>query len=166
MGIYLIWISPSGAARPAGKPRLEFRNPRLLPFRCNGWITRCGRSGGWAATRSSGGGPISAASRCYRFPSRFCFRTWISPGAYSPATGKWVCRPFTRQKKALDIEPAYVETDIDISDFSLSSPEKQAFQITSLQFALNTANQCLADAGYKIELARSNTGDGFYVWNQ
>lgn len=55
---------------------------------------------------------------------------------------------------------------IDISGFSLSSPEQQAAQLTSLQFALNTANKCLTDAGYRIELARTTTGDGFYVWNR
>jgi class 3 adenylate cyclase len=55
---------------------------------------------------------------------------------------------------------------VDISGFSLSSPEQQAAQLTSLQFALNTANRCLTDAGHEIELARTTTGDGFYVWNR
>lgn len=55
---------------------------------------------------------------------------------------------------------------LDISDFSLFSPEEQAAQLTTLEYSLNIAEQSCRDHGVPVDLARSNAGDGFYVWNR
>lgn len=54
----------------------------------------------------------------------------------------------------------------DIVDFSMHSPFHQVSQLNSLSFSLNAAQQKLADAGIKLELSRSTTGDGFYIWER
>ena len=55
---------------------------------------------------------------------------------------------------------------VDIVSFSLYSPEEQASQLASLEFALNIANETARRRGVSVDLARSSTGDGFYVWNR
>ncbi len=55
---------------------------------------------------------------------------------------------------------------IDIVGFSLYSPEEQASQLAALEFALNIADETARRRGMVVELARSTTGDGFYVWNR
>jgi len=55
---------------------------------------------------------------------------------------------------------------LDISEFSLFSPEEQAAQLTTLEYSLNIAEQRCRDHGVPVDLARSNAGDGFYVWNR
>ncbi len=55
---------------------------------------------------------------------------------------------------------------IDISGFSLISPERQAAQLTTLQFSLNSAAEALHRIGDRIDPVQSSTGDGFYVWNR
>jgi hypothetical protein len=53
---------------------------------------------------------------------------------------------------------------LDIVGFSKYSPEEQASQLATLEFALNVAAEVAQEKGFPIETARSTTGDGFYVW--
>lgn len=55
---------------------------------------------------------------------------------------------------------------LDISGFSLFTPEEQAAQLSMLSYALNSAHQKLSESGLNIDLASSTTGDGFYLWNR
>lgn len=55
---------------------------------------------------------------------------------------------------------------IDIAGFSLIAPEQQAAQLTALEFALNLAEDTAHRLGMPVDLARSTTGDGFYLWNR
>jgi class 3 adenylate cyclase len=55
---------------------------------------------------------------------------------------------------------------IDIAGFSLIAPEQQAAQLTALEFALNLAEDVAYRQGMTMDLARSTTGDGFYLWNR
>ncbi len=55
---------------------------------------------------------------------------------------------------------------LDISGFSLFTPEEQAAQLSMLSYALNSAHQKLSESGLNIDLAASTTGDGFYLWNR
>lgn len=54
---------------------------------------------------------------------------------------------------------------LDIVGFSLVTPEQQASQLATLEFALNIAVEAAREQGFEINTARSTTGDGFYVWN-
>jgi hypothetical protein len=55
---------------------------------------------------------------------------------------------------------------LDISGFSLFTPEEQAAQLSMLSYALNSAHQKLSESGLNIDLASTTTGDGFYLWNR
>lgn len=55
---------------------------------------------------------------------------------------------------------------IDIVGFSRFSPEEQACQLATLEFALNIASEAARERGIELDIARSTTGDGFYVWNR
>jgi hypothetical protein len=55
---------------------------------------------------------------------------------------------------------------IDIVGFSRCSPEQQASQLATLEFALNIAAQAAREQGIDVADSRSTTGDGFYVWNR
>lgn len=55
---------------------------------------------------------------------------------------------------------------LDIAGFSLFSPEEQAAQLTTLDYSLNIAEETCARFGLVTDLARSTTGDGYYVWNR
>ena len=55
---------------------------------------------------------------------------------------------------------------VDISGFSLYSPEEQAAQLSLLSCSLNSAHQRLTACGLDIDLASTTTGDGFYFWNR
>lgn len=55
---------------------------------------------------------------------------------------------------------------IDIVGFSRFSPEEQACQLATLEFALNIAAEAAREQGLELELGKSTTGDGFYVWNR
>jgi hypothetical protein len=54
----------------------------------------------------------------------------------------------------------------DIVGFSLYSPLEQVTQLNSLSFSVNTAYSKLLDQDIEIRFARTNTGDGFYIWNR
>jgi class 3 adenylate cyclase len=55
---------------------------------------------------------------------------------------------------------------IDIVGFSRFSPEEQACQLATLEFALNIATEAAREQGLELDIGRSTTGDGFYVWNR
>ncbi len=54
---------------------------------------------------------------------------------------------------------------IDIVSFSKFSPEEQASQLATLDFALNIAVEAAREKGIGMDISRSTTGDGFYAWN-
>ena len=54
----------------------------------------------------------------------------------------------------------------DIVGFSLLSPFEQMNQINSLAYSLNSAQSKLLRKKIDVNFARSNTGDGFYIWNR
>ncbi|HAK61973.1 MAG TPA: hypothetical protein DCO82_01895 [Alphaproteobacteria bacterium] len=54
----------------------------------------------------------------------------------------------------------------DIVGFSKNDPIEQVAQLNSLEYSINIAHKRLRDIGLQINLARSTTGDGFYVWNR
>lgn len=55
---------------------------------------------------------------------------------------------------------------IDIAGFSLLSPEQQAAQLATLGYAINLAEARVVERGLPVDLARSTTGDGYYLWNR
>ena len=55
---------------------------------------------------------------------------------------------------------------LDISGFSLFTPEEQAAQLSMLSYALYSAHQKLSESGLNIDLTSTTTGDGFYLWNR
>lgn len=55
---------------------------------------------------------------------------------------------------------------IDIVGFSRRTPSEQAAQLATLEFAINLAEEMARKRGLRVELARTTTGDGFYVWNR
>ncbi|MEQ8331876.1 hypothetical protein [Nisaea sp.] len=54
---------------------------------------------------------------------------------------------------------------IDVVGFSKHTPEEQASYLSTLQFCLSLAEATLHRAGLPMEMGRSTTGDGYYVWN-
>jgi hypothetical protein len=67
---------------------------------------------------------------------------------------------------------AVVKTDhravvlLDIVGFSRFTPEEQASQLATLEFALNIAIEATREQGIALDIVRSTTGDGFYIWNR
>lgn len=55
---------------------------------------------------------------------------------------------------------------LDIVGFSKHTPEAQASQLSTLEFALNIAEESCRQKTLPIEMKRSTTGDGFYIWNR
>ncbi len=55
---------------------------------------------------------------------------------------------------------------LDIVGFSKFKPEEQASQLATMEFALNIAAETARGHGVPIDMARSTTGDGYYVWNK
>lgn len=54
----------------------------------------------------------------------------------------------------------------DIVDFSLFTPFEQTSQLASLSYSLNAACSKLQRKHIQVNMARSTTGDGFYVWSR
>ncbi|MEI8395618.1 MAG: hypothetical protein WCF85_12830 [Rhodospirillaceae bacterium] len=54
----------------------------------------------------------------------------------------------------------------DIVGFSKLTSIQQIGQLNSLEYCINSAHQNLQNWGMRVELARSTTGDGFYVWTR
>ena len=54
----------------------------------------------------------------------------------------------------------------DIVGFSLLTPFEQMTQLNSLSYSLNSAHSRMLTKKIDIRFARSNTGDGFYIWNR
>lgn len=55
---------------------------------------------------------------------------------------------------------------LDIVGFSRLEPMFQVAQLNSLQQSISNAHRLLQRVGVEINLARSTTGDGYYVWNR
>lgn len=53
----------------------------------------------------------------------------------------------------------------DIVKFSLNSPLEQLVQLKKLEHYINKAEKILTDNKILINLCRSTTGDGYYIWN-
>jgi len=54
----------------------------------------------------------------------------------------------------------------DIVGFSHYAPLVQVTQLNSLSYSVNTAYSKLMGQDIEIRFARTNTGDGFYIWNR
>jgi hypothetical protein len=54
----------------------------------------------------------------------------------------------------------------DIVGFSLYSPIEQVTLLNSLAYSINVAHSRALASGLRIDLGRTTTGDGFYVWNR
>jgi hypothetical protein len=54
----------------------------------------------------------------------------------------------------------------DIVGFSHYAPLVQVAQLNSLSYSVNTAYRILMGRNIEIRFARTNTGDGFYIWNR
>ena len=55
---------------------------------------------------------------------------------------------------------------LDIVGFSLLAPLEQMAQINSLENSINSAHARMQQRGVTLDLARSSTGDGCYVWSR
>jgi EAL domain-containing protein (putative c-di-GMP-specific phosphodiesterase class I) len=54
----------------------------------------------------------------------------------------------------------------DIVSFARYEPRLQVAQLNSLECSINAAQGILRQIGKAVDLARTTTGDGFYVWNR
>ena len=54
----------------------------------------------------------------------------------------------------------------DIVGFSLRSPLEQVTLLNSLAYSINVAHSMAMSRNLRIDLGRTTTGDGFYVWNR
>jgi hypothetical protein len=54
----------------------------------------------------------------------------------------------------------------DIVGFSKLTSIQQIGQLNALEYCINAAHRQMQNWGLPVELARSTTGDGFYVWNR
>ncbi|MBI1209640.1 MAG: hypothetical protein GC191_20450 [Azospirillum sp.] len=54
----------------------------------------------------------------------------------------------------------------DIVGFSKCTSIQQIGQLNALEYSINVAHQRLKARGVDLDVARSTTGDGFYVWNR
>src|SRR5437867_6343431 len=55
---------------------------------------------------------------------------------------------------------------VDIVGFSLFPAMEQVVLLQSLSHSVNSAYSKLAARNFRINFARSTTGDGFYIWNR
>ena len=55
---------------------------------------------------------------------------------------------------------------LDIVGFSRLEPAAQVAQLNSLECSINTAQAVMAQLGRQVDLARTTTGDGCYLWNR
>ena len=85
----------------------------------------------------------------------------LEPGAVSPDVVEAVLRRYgitETQHRACAL--------FDIVGFSKYEPRSQVAQLNSLECSINTAQRVMHELGRPIDLARSTTGDGFYIWNR
>jgi EAL domain-containing protein (putative c-di-GMP-specific phosphodiesterase class I)/CheY-like chemotaxis protein len=54
----------------------------------------------------------------------------------------------------------------DIVGFSRCEASQQIAQLNSLECAINTAQEVIHALGKAVDVARTTTGDGFYIWNR
>jgi len=54
----------------------------------------------------------------------------------------------------------------DIVGFALGDPLTQLTQLNSLAYSINVAHERLRQRVANIDIARTTTGDGYYVWNR
>jgi len=93
-------------------------------------------------------------------PLPFCIGD-SEPGAVPPSVLEHVLRRYGIT------ETLYRGVSLfDIVGFSLFDPSRQIAQLNSLECSLNTAQKLMQEVGYSIDLARTTTGDGFYIWNR
>ena len=55
---------------------------------------------------------------------------------------------------------------LDIVGFSKLTSIQRIAQLNSLEYSINITQRLLHQNGLKVDLARSTTGDGFYIWNR
>ena len=54
----------------------------------------------------------------------------------------------------------------DIVGFSRFGPSRQIAQLNSLECSINAAQRLMEQIDRRVDLARTTTGDGFYMWNR
>ncbi len=69
------------------------------------------------------------------------------------------------QKHAIIATPQRAAALYDIVNFSLLSPIQQVAQLNSLECSISAGCKRVSRLGLSLDITRSNTGDGFYVWN-
>ena len=55
---------------------------------------------------------------------------------------------------------------LDIVGFSKLTSIQRIAQLNSLEYSINISQRLLQQNGLSVELAKSTTGDGFYIWNR
>jgi len=85
------------------------------------------------------------------------------PSAERPSEAM-VTRLVTRYGVSLVRERAVML--LDAVGFSLRSPLEQVAMLNSLSYSVNSAYRQLMSKDIEINFARTNTGDGFYIWNR
>jgi hypothetical protein len=55
---------------------------------------------------------------------------------------------------------------LDIVGFSKLTSIQRIAQLNSLEYSINSSQRLLQQNGLSVELAKSTTGDGFYIWNR
>lgn len=69
------------------------------------------------------------------------------------------------RKHSIIETPQRAATLYDIVNFSLLSPVQQVAQLNSLECSISAGCKRVSRLGLSLDITRSNTGDGFYVWN-
>lgn len=103
----------------------------------------------------------SVADLCEIEPYQITIPASMRNGAIRAAAIERLVRRYSVRK--LDARAAIL---FDIVNFSLYSPLEQVTALNSLAYSINVAHQRAGEQGVKVTLARSTTGDGFYVWNR
>ena len=70
------------------------------------------------------------------------------------------------QRYALSRTDNHAVLLFDIVNFSVHSSVQQVAQLNSLEYSISIAQKRMTELGLEVDLARSSTGDGFYVWNR
>jgi hypothetical protein len=70
------------------------------------------------------------------------------------------------KRYSITFVPSRAVALFDIVGFGLLHPFEQMAQLNSLSYSLNSAQSKLLDRNIGVDVARTTTGDGFYVWNR
>jgi hypothetical protein len=91
--------------------------------------------------------------------------TSLRVGSQEPAV-PWQTLEGVIRRYSISETPYRAVLLFDIVGFSKMTSIQQIGQLNALETCINTAHRRMQDWGMPVELARSTTGDGFYVWNR